>query len=173
MHQDLLQFQACQNPLDGQKHKSLRSWYSVITLINALRHVNQKSPISRERFWAIIFSLNRNNINNFGPKGHLYKMILTWEEMLQSERSSMICGVARSRQIMITKKKIIVMSCTWKIRLNLNENHESQIQEKMWEKMTKKLHKHKSFFSCKELLFSLGNCVWNEKWSSFTIPSLM
>ena len=105
MHQDLLQFQACQNPIDDQKHKSLRSWYSEITLINALGHVNQKSPISRERFWAIIFSLDRNNINNFGPIGQLYKTILTWEEMLQSERSSMICVVARSRQTMKTRKR--------------------------------------------------------------------
>ena len=105
MHQDLLQFQACQNPFDDQKHKSLRSWYFEITLINALGHVNQKSPISRERFWAIIFFLDRNNIYNFGPKGQLCKTSLTWEEMLQSERSSMVCIVARSRQTMRMKKK--------------------------------------------------------------------
>ena len=144
MHRNLLQLEACQNPLDDQKHKSLRLWYSEITRIDALGHVNQKSPISRERFWAIIFSLDRNNINNFGSKGQLYKTILTWEEMLQSERSSMIRVIAWSRQTMRTRKrkskkkkqkeKMIVMSCTWKIRLNLNENHESQIQEKKCEK---------------------------------------
>ena len=61
------------------------------------------------------------------------------------------------------------MSCTWKIRLSLNENQESR---KNIEKMTKKLQKHKSFFSSKESLFSLGNYVWDEKWSSFIIPPL-
>ena len=52
------------------------------------------------------------------------------------------------------------MSChaLGKFELSLNENHESQIQKKM-KKMTKKLHKHKSFFYYKESLFSLGNCV--------------
>ena len=105
MHQDLLQLQACQNPFVDQKHKSLRSWYSEITLTDALGHVDQKLPISRERFWAIISSLDKNDINNFGPKSQPFKTILTWEEMLQSERSSMICVVARSRQTMRTKKK--------------------------------------------------------------------
>ena len=104
MHQDLLQLQACQNPLDDQKHKSLRSWYSEITLIDALEHVDQKLPISWECFWAIIFSLDRNDKNNFGPN-HPFKTILTWKEMLQSERSSMICVVTRSRQIEKHRKK--------------------------------------------------------------------
>ena len=63
------------------------------------------------------------------------------------------------------KEKLIVMSCTWKIRLSLNKNQE----EKNVEKIMKKLQIHKSFFSCKELLFSLGDCVWNEKWPSFII----
>ena len=39
--------------------------------------------------------------------------------------------------------------------------------------MMKKLHKHKSLFSYKELLFSLGNYVWDEKRPSFIIPSLI
>ena len=69
--------------------------------------------------------------------------------MLQLGRPFMVCVVARSRQT--TKKKtknkntkekekLIVMSCTWKIRLGLNKN-----QEKNVEKMMKKLQKHKSF----------------------------
>ena len=142
MHQDLLQLQACQNPLDNQKHKSLRSWYSEITLIDALGHVDQKLSISRERFWTIIFFLDRNDINNFGPKGQLFKTILTWEEMLQSKRSFMICIVARSRRTMRMRKekknkrkeKKNRLSCTWKIRLNLNKNQEAK---KCWEMMKK------------------------------------
>ena len=61
------------------------------------------------------------------------------------------------------------MSCIWKIRLSPNKNQESQIQKMCW----KKLHKHKSFVSCKELLFSLGNYVWDEKWPYFIILSLI
>ena len=69
-----------------------------------------------------------------------------------------------------TKEKMIVTSCTWKIWLSLNKNQEAK---KCWENDEKELYKHKSFFSYKELLFSLGNYIWDEKWPSFTIPSLM
>ena len=115
-----------------------------------------------------ILSLDRNDVNNSWTKNP-FKTILTWEEMLQSERSSMICVVARSRQTMRTKKNWL--SChalEKKIRLSLNKN-----QEKKWWENDEKLHEHKSSFSCKELFFSLGNHIWNEKWPSFTIPSLM
>ena len=95
----------------------------------------KKLPIYRERFWAIIFSLDRNDINNFGPKGQPFKTILTRKEMLQLGRPSVVCIVARSRQIIWIEKKrkkekLIVMSCTWKIRLSLNKNQESWIQKK-------------------------------------------
>ena len=46
-------------------------------------------------------------------------------------------------------------------------------RKKNVEKMMKKLHKHKSFFSYKELLFNLGNYVWDEKWPSFITLSLI
>ena len=47
-------------------------------------------------------------------------------------------------------------------------------QESRKQKNDEKLHTHESFFSsCKESLFSLGNYVWNEKLSSFIIPSLI
>ena len=174
----MLQLQACQNPLDDQNHKSLRLWYSKITLIDALGHVDHKLPISRERFWAIIFSLDRNDINNFGPKSQSFKTILTWEEMLQSERSSMICIVSRSRQTMRTRKskkrtkeKLIVMSCTWKIWVE--SKWKSRIKKKMLKKWWKNCKNTNHSFSCKDLLFSLGNYIWNEKWPSFTILSLM
>ena len=140
MHQDLLQLQACQNPFNDQKHKSLRLWYSEITLIDTLGHVDQKLPIFREYFWAIILSLNRNDINNFGPKDQPFKTILTWEKMLQFGRPSMKCIVVRSRQTMGKKKKktnktikkMVVMSCTWKIRLSLNENQEAKKMLRKW-----------------------------------------
>ena len=143
MHQDSLQLQACQNPLDDQKHKSLKSWYSENTLIVALGHVEKKKlPISRERFWVIIFSLDRNDINNFGPKGQPFKTILTWEEMLQSERSSMICIVARSRQTMRTRKekktikeKMIVMhlkNSSKSKRESRKPNSRKKMMKKKW-----------------------------------------
>ena len=46
-------------------------------------------------------------------------------------------------------------------------------EKKCWENGKKKLHEHKSFFSYKESLFSLGNYVWDEKWPSFIIPPLI
>ena len=183
MHQDLLQLQACQNPLDDQKYKSLRLWYYEITLIDVSGHVDPKLSISWERFWAIIFSLDRNDINNFGPKGQPFKTILTWEEMLQSERSSMICIVARSRQTMRTikrkskkkktktkeKEKLIVMSCH---ALEKFDWVQTKIKKAKLKKNWKKW-KTAIFFSYKELLFSSGNYVWDEKLPSFIILSLI
>ena len=55
---------------------------------------------------------------------------------------------------------------------NLIESKWKSRKQKCWEN-DEKLHKHKSFFSCKDLLFNLGNRVWNEKWPSFIIPSLI
>ena len=93
--------------LSMTKNKSLRSWYFEITLIDALGHVDQKKllPISWEHFWALILSLDRNDINNFGPKDKPFKTILTWEEMFRLGRPSMAGIVARSRQIVRIKKK--------------------------------------------------------------------
>ena len=86
----------------------------------------------------------------------------------------MECIVARNRQIMKKKtkqenEKLIVMSCTWKIQLSPNENQESQIQKNV----LKNDEKTEIFFSCKDSLFSLGNYVWDEKWPSFNILSLI
>ena len=47
MYQDLLQLQACQNPLDDQKRKSQDRDTLKSSLIDALGHVNQKLPIFR------------------------------------------------------------------------------------------------------------------------------
>ena len=55
------------------------------------------------------------------------------------------------------------MSCTWKIRLSLNKNQESRILKKIL-----KNEKIAIFLSCKDLLFSLGNYVWDEKLSIVT-----
>ena len=70
-------------------------------------------------------------------KANLPKQSSHWEEMLQLGRPFMACVVARSRQIEKKKKnkkrtneKLIVMSCTWKIRLSLNENQKAK---KCWE----------------------------------------
>ena len=40
-----------------------------------------------------------------------------------------------------TKEKLIIMSCTWKIRLSPNENQECQVQ-KCKKKNDEKMHKH-------------------------------
>ena len=47
IHRDLLQLQACQNPLDDQKRKSQDRDTLKSSLIDALGHVDQKLPISR------------------------------------------------------------------------------------------------------------------------------
>ena len=50
MHQDLLHFQTCQNPLVDQKRKSQDRDTLKSSLIDALGHVDQKLPISRKHF---------------------------------------------------------------------------------------------------------------------------
>ena len=141
MHQDLLQFQTCQTPW-WPKTQVPKSRCFEITLIDVLGHINWKLPIFRKHFWAIIFLLTVMAWTTFEPKANPFKMVLIGEEMLQLRRPSMACIVTRIRQIVKkkerTKEKLIVMSCTWKIRLFLNENQESQIQEKMWKKWQKK-----------------------------------
>ena len=77
-----------------QKHKSLRSWYSEITLIDVLGHVDQNYLFLGNTFWAIILSLDRTGINNLGPKGHPFKTILIWEEILQPGRPCLSCIIA-------------------------------------------------------------------------------
>ena len=86
-----------------------------------------------------IFPLDRNNINNLGPKSQPSKTILTlrrdastWKAIYGMHR----CPEQTNRE---NEKNLIVMSCTWKIRSSLNKN-----QKKCWEN-DKKLQKHKSF----------------------------
>ena len=107
------------------------------------------------------------------PKVNPFKTILTWGKMLQLGRSSMICVVTRSRQTMRTKKKHKTKIDCHVMHLKNSTKSKRESRKKNVEKMMKKLHKHKSFFSCKESLFSLGNYVWDEKWPSFIIPSLI
>ena len=122
-------------------------------------------------FLSHTLSLDKNDVNNPWTKRRLlFEAILTWGVVLQSGKSSMARVVVRNRWIMRTKKKeqkekLIVMSCTWKIRLSLNENQESQIQKMCWKTAI-------IFFSYKDSLFGLGNYVWDKKWSSYIIPPL-
>ena len=88
-----------------QKHKSLRSWYFEITLIDVLGHVDQNYLFFGNTFWAIILSLDRNDTNNLGPKGHPFKTILIWEGRLQVGGPCMACIIAQSRQIVRMKKR--------------------------------------------------------------------
>ena len=76
--------------------------------------------------------------------------------MLQSERSSMTCVVAWSRQTMRMKKEKRKIDCHV---MHLKNSIKSK-QESRKQKNDEKLHTHESFFSsCKESLFSLGNYV--------------
>ena len=178
MHQDLLQLQTCQckpaKPFQWAKQNP-RSWYTEIILTNASRHVDWKWPIPRKHLWAITLSVDRNDINNLGPKSQPSKTILTlkrdastWKAIYGMHRCP--DQTNRENKNKKTKEKLIVVSCTWKFELSLNENQESQ---KNVEKMMKNCKNTNHSFFCKGLLLSLGNCVWNEKWPSFTIPSLM
>ena len=54
-------------------NKIPRSWYLEITLINVLGHIDRKLPISLKYFWAMILSLDRNDLNNFGPKSQPFQ----------------------------------------------------------------------------------------------------
>ena len=80
-----------------------------------------------------ILPLDKNDVNNPWTKSRpLLKIILTWGVVLQSRRSSMACSLPGVDESWERKKKerLIVMSCTWKIRLSPNENQESQIEKK-------------------------------------------
>ena len=164
MHQDLLQLQACQNPFDDQKHKSQGHDTLKPSLIDALGHVDQNYPFL-ENSWAIFLSLDRNDINNFGPKGHLSKTI----PILRSDAPiwKALYGMCRCPEQMSHKKKI---DCHV---MHLKNSIKPKWESRMSEKNDEKSHKRKSFSFYKESLFSLDNYVWYEKWSSFIILSLI
>ena len=134
MHQDLLQLQTCQT-FSMTKAKIPRSWHSEVTLIDVSGHIDQKLPISREYCWAIFFlrtemiwatsnqkpTLSKQSLHEkrcFKLEGHLPHATLprvdkSWERKKEKKE----------------QKKLIVMSCTWKIRLSPNENQESQFKK--------------------------------------------
>ena len=177
MHQDLLQLQTCET-FSMTKNKSSK----IVTLWNHLDWYLRTHWQKIAHFSGIllnhIFHLDRNDTSNLEPKANPSKSIPTLEMMLQLGKPSMAYVIARSKQIVRIKEKektqqkekLIVMSCTWKIWLSPNENQESQIQKKMCWKNDEKLQ---SYFSYKDSLFSLGNYVWDEKWPSFIILSLI
>ena len=103
-------------------------------------------------FWTEVIRATSNQ------KPTLSKQILTWEEMLQLGRPSMACIVALSRRIVKKKekKKKRNIDCHVMHLKNLIKSKRESKRKKCWEN-DEKLHKPKSFFSCKELLFSLGN----------------
>ena len=173
MHQDLLQFQACQNPFRWPKTQIPRPWYFETIFDRCLGACWPKLIISRKYFWVIVLFLDRNDINNFGPKDHLSKTIL----ILRSNASiwKAVYGTCRCPEQM--KKK-------WKKNKRKNDCYVMHLKNSIkpkWEsrrsknakKNDEKSHKHKSFPSCKESLFNLGNYVWDEKWPSFIILSLI
>ena len=163
MHQDLLQLQTCltfsrTKNTSPQDHDILRDhldWW--------LGARWPKLPISLKYFWAIVFFLDRNDANNFGPKRRTLSKRSSYEKRcFKLEVNLWYASLLGADESWAKKKKLIVMLCTWKIWLNENQ-----------EKMLKNCKNTNHFFSYKELFVSLGNCVWNEKWSSFIIPSLI
>ena len=111
-------------------------------------------------------------INNFGPKGHFSKTI----PILRSDASiwKALYGMCRCPEQMSQKNDE-------KKNKRKNDCHvmhlKNSIKPKWESRMSKKMMKNRintnHFPFCKELLFSLGNYVWDEKWPSFIIPSLI
>ena len=128
-------------PFQWPKTQVPRSWRSEIALINASGHIDQKLLISREYFWAIFFfwtimmRATSNQKPTFSKRPSYEKRCFKLEGHL---RHATLLGVDHSKknEWIKEKEKLIVMSCTWKVRLSLNENQESK--KKCVEKMMKK-----------------------------------
>ena len=180
MHQDLLTVSNLPNLFHEQNKvpKIVIFWNHLDWCLGACW---PKLPISLKYFWAMILSLNRNDLNNFGPKSqpfqnnpYIRRDASTWKVIYGMHRCPERTNCEQKKvkkKKQKRKEKMIVMSCTWKIRSGLNKNQESK--KKCWKKWWK-LDTHESLFSsCKESLFSLGDYVWDEKWPSFITPSLI
>ena len=101
-----------------------------------------------------------------GQKANLPKQSSHWEKMLQLGRPFMACIGAKSRQIVRMKKSEKIDCYVMHLKNLIKSKRESR---KNVDKMMKNCKNTNHFSSCKELLFSLGDCVWNEKWPSFII----
>ena len=82
-------------------------------------------------------------------KDNLPKQSSHWEEMLQLGRPSMAHVVAHRKWVK-KKEKMIVMSCTWKIRVESKWKSRESSKKKCWEN-DEKLQKHKSFLLLQEI----------------------
>ena len=164
MHQDLLQLQACQNPSDDPETQVLEIMIFWDHLDWCLGACWPKLPIFREHFWATILSLDRNDINNLGPKGHPFKTIFIREERLQLGRPCMACIIAQSRQIVRMKKR----KKNNKRKIDCHVIHlKNSIESKQEKRKMMKNCINTNHFPCKESLFSLGSYVRDDKWPSF------
>ena len=177
MHQDLLQLQIYQT-FSITKNRSPK----IMTFWNHLNWCLRAHWPKIAHFSGIllshIFPLNRNDTSNLEPKANPFKTILIWEEMLQAGRPSTTCDIAQSGPFKKREKKWMNKRIKRKIDCHVmhlkNSTESKQKSRKSNSKnVLKKLHKNKSFVSCKELLFSLGNYVWDEKWPSFIILSMI
>ena len=90
--------------------------------------------------------MDRNDTNNLGPKGQLSKTILTlrrdastWKAIYGMHR----CSEQTNHEHIKKKEKLIVMSCTWKIRSGLNKNQESK--KKCWKNDENCIHTNHFF----------------------------
>ena len=141
-----------------------RSWYPGITLINVLRHVDQKLPIFREQFLSHNPFFGQNWYEQPWTKSQPFSKQFSHKKWCFNLEGhwwhALLPGINRPWE----RKKNDCHIMHLKNLISLNKRKPSS------KKMQKNIN---HFFSCKELLFSLGNYIWNEKWPSFTVPSLM
>ena len=174
MHQDLLQLQAYQNPSMTKnarpktamilKSPWLMPWDTLTKIAHFSELLLSHDPLFGQKWPKQLWT----------KRPTLSKQILTWEEMLQLGRPFMVCVVARSRQTMKKNKKQKKQKKNWlschaleKFELSLNESQESQVKKNVEKMMKNRINTNN--FPCKELLFSLGSYVRDDKWTSFII----
>ena len=162
MHQDLLQFQTCQTfsmsktksqDRDILKSPWLMPWGTLIKIAHFSEILLSHDPLLGHKWYKQPWTKRPTFQNNphtkkrcFNLEGHLWHASLpgadkSWKKVKKW-----------------TKKR------KW-LSYHALENFDQSKQKKAkFKKMLKKIMINtNNFFSCKELLFSLGNCIWNEK----------
>ena len=128
MHQDLLQLQTCQT-FSITKNRSPK----IVTFWNHLNWLPQGTLIRNCPFLGNTFEPYRSFEQPLNQKPTLSKRSSYEKRCFKLEghlRHVTLPRVDHKKNEWIREKeKLIVMSCTWKIRLSLNENQENQIQK--------------------------------------------
>ena len=171
MHQDLLQLQARQNSLNDQKRKSPDRDTSKSSLIDVLGHVDQKLPIFRKSFEPYPFFGQKWCKQPLNQKPTLSKQSSHEKRYFKLEgylRHATLPRVDNSRKRKTEQKKNWLLCHT----LEKFDWVKTKIKKLKFKKKMKKT-KNCNLFPLQELFFSLGNYIWDQKWPSFIIPSLI